>query len=544
SETSQLTGAGSWNESQQSWMPRTAMCFELRAGRVHVFFPPTSRLEEYLVLLAAVEAAAKEVNLPVVLEGYEPPVDPRLERFKITPDPGVIEVNIHPSQNWEELAHRTETLYEEARNARLCAEKFMLDGRHSGSGGGNHVVLGAEYPGDSLFLRKPGLLRSLITYWQHHPGLSYLFSGLFIGPTSQAPRVDEGRDDRLFELDVAFQQLPENSLEAPWLVDRILRNLLTDLVGNTHRAEFCIDKLYSPDSSSGRLGLLELRAFEMPPHAQMSLAQSLLVRSLIARFWDEPYEHKLVRWGTSLHDRYLLPSFVWNDLREVTEELKTAGIPFALDWLRPFHEFRFPVHGRARYGPVEIELRTALEPWIVLGEEASSQGTSRYVDSSVERVQVQVRGWTEGRHVLLCNGRRIPMYPTGVQEEAVAGVRYKAWNPFSSLHPNIDAQAPLQFDLVDTWNRSSLGGCIYYVSHPGGRSYETFPVNAVEAESRRGNRFWDHGHTPGTVEVRATQSGPSRYMEAVPPRPGETNVPPEEPTPEFPVTLDLRNSPR
>jgi uncharacterized protein (DUF2126 family) len=498
-----------------------------------------------LILLAVVERVAAQFGLPVVIEGYEPPRDPRLEQLKITPDPGVIEVNIHPSRNWEELVRNTDILYHEARMSRLGAEKFMLDGRHTGTGGGNHVVVGAEHPSSSPFLRRPGLLRSMITYWQHHPGLSFLFSGMFIGPTSQAPRVDQVMEDRLFELDIAFQQLPE-ATDTPWIVDRTLRNLLTDLTGNTHRTEFCIDKLYSPDSASGRLGLLELRAFEMPPHPRMSLVQALLVRALIAKFWDRPYHHKLVRWGTTLHDRFLLPEFTWQDVSEVCMELREAGLPFELDWLKPFYEFRFPLYGRVQHGGVELEIRFALEPWHVLGEERTSAGTARYVDSSLERLQVKVRGAVEGKHIITCNGRRLPLFPTGTNQEYVAGVRYKAWSPYSALHPSIGEQTPLCFDIVDERNRKSMGGCVYHVSHPGGRAYETFPVNALEAESRRISRFWEWGHTPAEMESRATSLAHARIngrrLERVGPQ-GITFIPPEEPLPEFPATLDLRFSP-
>jgi uncharacterized protein (DUF2126 family)/transglutaminase-like putative cysteine protease len=519
----------------------TAMCFEPRHGRVHVFFPPVSHLEHYLSLLEAVESAAAKLKLPVVIEGYEIPWDRRIERIKVTPDPGVIEVNVHPVSNWRDLVANTEALYESARCSRLGTEKFMLDGRHTGTGGGNHVTLGGETPDRSPFLRRPGLLRSLITYWQHHPGLSYLFSGLFLGPTSQAPRVDEGRDDRLFELDIAFSQLPATG-EPPWLVDRILRNLLTDLTGNTHRAEFCIDKLYAPGAASSRLGILELRAFEMPPHARMSLVQMLLVRALVAWFWNEPYHHKLVRWGTELHDRFMLPHFIREDMKDVALGLANAGIPFDASWLEPFHEFRFPVYGRVVHHGVEIEIRAALEPWHVLGEESGSQGTARYVDSSVERIQVKVRGAVEGRHVLVCNGRRIPLVATGRKGEYVAGVRYKAWSPWSAMHPTIGVHTPLTFDVVDLWNKRSLGGCVYHVLHPGGRSYETFPVNAYEAESRRVSRFWQHGHTPGVIEPASTGGLGFHRVEdrAGGPAVSYVECPPEDPGMEFPVTLDLR----
>ena len=496
---------------------RPALCMEAREGRLHVFLPYAPKLADCLDLLAAVEDTCQYLQKPVWVEGYAPPSDPRMRSFSVTPDPGVLEINLPPASNWDELERINTVLFEEARKNRLTAEKFAYNGSHLATGGGSHIVIGGATVLDSPFLRRPDLLRSMVAFWQNHPSLSYLFSGMYVGPTSQYPRIDEARMDALYELEVAFRHLPLSDCP-PSTMDGLFRNLLVDVTGNSHRAEFCIDKLYAPEGLGLRLGLLELRAFEMAPHVRMGLVEVLLIRALVCMFWKQPFDGSLVRWGTALHDRFMLPHFVRRDFFDVITQLRRSGYNFEEKWFASHFEFRFPKIGSIAAEGVELELREALEPWNVLAEETTSGRTVRSVDSSLERIQVKVSGFTaESRYVVACNGRRVPLNPTGEPGEAVAGVRYRARQLSTSLHPTIPVHAPLVFDVIDCWNERSIGRCLYHTKPPDGRTYIARPINTKEAEDRRRERFQISDNPPSLV-----------------------TPPEEEINTYFPMTLDLR----
>ncbi len=499
---------------------RPSLCVQVREGRMHVFLPYAPKMADYLDLLSAVEDTCSYLKMPVWVEGYAPASDPRLRSFSVTPDPGVLEVNLPPAGSWDELEQVNTLLDAEARSNRLTAEKFAYDGSHLATGGGSHIVIGGATVLDSPLLRRPDLLRSMVAFWQNHPSLSYLFSGMYVGPTSQYPRVDEARMDALYELEVAFSQLPASECP-PFILDGLFRNLLADVTGNSHRAEFCVDKLFSPEGHGLQLGLLELRAFEMAPHVRMNLLQMLLVRALVCMFWRAPFEGSLVRWGTALHDRFMLPHFVALDLYEVLAALRRSGFDLEEQWFASHLEFRFPRIGSIAAEGVELELRHALEPWNVLAEETSSGRTVRSVDSSLQRMQVRLSGFpAESRFAVACNGRMVPLQLTSERGVAIAGVRYRARKLSASLHPTVPIHAPLVFNLIDRWKQRSIAQCTFYVGPPRGGIYEALPVDAAEAEARRLERF----------QVTTAPTGPIA-------------APEKENNPLFPITLDLRLPP-
>lgn len=503
---------------------RTALCIEPRDGAVHVFLPPLATAEEFFALVAILQQSRDATGVDLRLGGYSPPSGADLFRFAVTPDPGVLEVNLPPVASTAEYATLIHAVFDCALASGLHSEKYMLDGRQQGSGGGNHITMGGPKLLESPFLLRPDLLASLITFTQHHPSLSYLFTGLFVGPTSQAPRVDEARHDALYELELALERahdsLYDEAPPEPWLGDMLFRNLLVDVAGNTHRAEISIDKLFDPAGAHGRQGLVELRAYEMPPHPRMATAQSALARTLIAAFARTPYRAPLVRWGQALHDRYLLPYYLWRDFEDVLDWLEAQGTPLPAEAFRPFVELRCPRVGRLHAGDVTVEVRNALEPWPVLGEQTAGSGTSRYVDSSMERLELRVQGLIPERHSVLVAGLEVPLRPTETAGERVGGVRFRAWAPPYSLQPHLGIHHPLRIDIVDRWANRSLGGAAYHVWHPEGRAFDGQPLTRFEAAARRAQRFTDEGPLPWPVRPE-----------------------PAAPHPDTPYTLDLRRFP-
>lgn len=494
---------------------RTALALEPRDGELWVFLPPLPRFEDFCALVAALDAARVETGLRCHLEGYGPPPSPNLRRFAVTPDPGVLEVNLPPAYDSREAAALHATVFDAALATGLTAERYMLDGRLAGSGGGNHITVGGPTTMTSPWLTRADVLASLVTFAQHHPSLSYMFTGLFVGPTSQAPRVDEARHDALYELEVALPRLYESP--PAWQVDALLRHLLVDVAGSTHRAEISIDKLFDPHTPFGRQGLVELRAFEMPPHPRMAAAQVVLVRALVAALAAEPYRHPLVRWGAELHDRFLLPYYMWRDFEDVLAHLAKSGVPLPTEAYRPFVELRCPLVGTLDVDAARVEIRNAIEPWHVLGEEATATGTARYVDSSMERLEIRAYGLDEERYVVAVNGFTLPMRRAAGRDLRVGGVRFRAWCPPHALHPHLGIHHPLRIDVVDTWAKRGVVGGAYHVWHPEGRAFDAPPLTRVEAAARRAQRFTLEGPAPWPLRAR-----------------------PAEPHPEQPYTLDLR----
>ncbi|GAA4454949.1 transglutaminase family protein [Novipirellula rosea] len=459
--------------------PRTALCVEARDNAIHVFLPPIHFVEHYVELIAVIQATAQQLQLPVVLEGYDPPQDQRLKRFVIEPDRNRVRLVLPAASSWQQQCELYETAYAEAKAVGLVPESGLsednddvvhlaeLDEEKVQRASSNTALtLGGPTPSSSPFLNHPQLLRSLISYWQNHPCLSYLFSGTQIGPSGNAPRPDEGRDDALYELGIALERFPVTDSPHLWLPDRLLRHLLADASGNMHRAEIRVDTLYAPERQSRRLGQILLQSFTMAPISTLASLQALLVRALIAHFKRRPYAEPLVRWESQLHDRFMLPQVLWDDFNSVIRDLNESGFPLQQEWFQSIFELNFPRLGRVQIGDITLELRRAHEPWPLLAEEVTGAGIARFIDVANERLQVRLSGVIPDRYVLACNRESVPLKRGSTEGEYVAGVRYKVTQPPSTLHPTIAPVTALVFDLIDTWTSKSIGGCTYYPAAP------------------------------------------------------------------------------
>ena len=461
-----LSGAIAQPSARDASPPRTAVCVQARAGKLYVFLPPFSHAEHYLEVVAAVEAAAEATEQQPIFEGYEPPDDFRLRRFALEPDPGVLRVELPDAFTFPVQLDLLQTVFDEAAQLGLGMQRVTPDGSLIGTGGGGRLSLGGLRPEYSPFLRRPELLRGLVAYFQRHPSLSYLFAGRMIGPSGPAPRPDEGRDAALYELDIALSQMPKGEVSALWSGDRMLRHLLSDPSGQIKHAEIRMDHLYAPERESKRQGRVFIHAFELAPHPHVAVLHTLLVHALLGRVARASDSGELKRWGSALHDRFMLPHELLADLSEVIEELRAVGYPFQLEWFEPLITLRFPELGEVPIGQINLALQTALEPWPLLAEEVTPGGVARFIDAANERLQVKLSGLAPGRYALVCNGQSVPLQATGTHGEYVAGVRYKIANPPSTLHPTIAPVGALVFDLIDSWTGRAIGGCTYLPPRP------------------------------------------------------------------------------
>lgn len=488
---------------------RRALTVEVKEGALAIFVPPLL-LESYLALLPIIESGLAATGLRgVVLAGYAPPADPRLPTIGFASDPGVIEINLAVCATWSDYHRHLAQIYAAAEAVALCARKFQLSGRETGTGGGAHLVFGGPVGLTSPFFVFPALLPSVIRYWQHHPALSYAFAGQYLGPSSQAPRIDESTFEALYELEIACDGAARlGSPQNLALFDLMFRDLLMDRTGNTHRAEISVDKLWNAFAGNGRLGLVEFRAFESHPRADVSAVAALFVRALLTRLQAAPYTAPFIRWAGELHDRFFLPAFIWRDLVAVCTDLQQHGLPFDSEWLRPWWNWRFPKFGEFALKSGTLEFRQALEAWPLLGEQPSGTGTIRCVDSSADRIEAAVdREEVLAEGVLLVNGlpcefRRAredgtAAAPRGFPGAAAAGIRFRAFYLNSCLHPHVAVHAPLLLEWVDRESLVVVAAARWHVWNPRGESYASRPATAAEAAERARERWEVWPHTVG-----------------------------------------------
>ncbi len=474
---------------------RRALTTEAHGGALHLFVPPLD-FEAFCTLLRVVERVAARGGLgDLVLCGYEPTAAPAVSGLGLAADPGVLEVNLPACRRWRDYDRLLDRIGRAARSEGLCTTRHHFNGQIQGTGGGAHVLFGGPTIDENPFFARPSLLASIIRYWQRHPSLSYLFASQYVGPSSQHPRADETQIDRLYELELACRGV--DALEAPVdreLLDRLLGQLMTDGGGNTHRAEICLDKLWRRNAPGGLQGLIELRAFETLPEIGVQSLVALLLRTIVAMLVDKPCVTDLARHGAALHDRYMLPSVLWEDLEDICQELHAEGLPFERRWLRKAFETRFPILGRLPLRDGELIVRQALEPWPLLTVEGAASATSRMVDNSTDRVEISVADphWVE-RGAVLVNGVAVELREAG--GACVAGVRYKAADGWPALHPHVPVQSPLLIEVLDEVGEV-IAAAHYHYWNPDGERYESRPRSLAEAQERQRARW-------RVLEVRA-----------------------------------------
>lgn len=483
---------------------RRALTVEIREGSVTVFIPPLT-LTAYLDLVPRIEAVLASLELTdCVLGGYAPPTDAALPTIGFASDPGVIEVNLAVCATWRDYDRQVAELYAAAAKTGLCARKLHFNGRETGTGGGAHLVFGGPVGLTSPFFAFPALLPSVIRYFQHHPGLSYAFSGAYLGPSSQAPRIDESTFEALYELEIACEGAEQiGSPQNLPLFDLLFRDLLMDRSGNTHRAEISVDKLWNPFAGNGRLGLVEFRAFETHPAPAAMSATALFIRAILARLAADPFTTPFVRWAGELHDRFFLPSFVWSDLAAICDDLRAHGIPFEVEWLRPLWEWRFPKLGELAAPPPAgakaplppIVFRQALEAWPLLGESPNAGTVSRTVDSSMDRIEAALDPALLEHGLLLVNG-----LPCAFRENpgvSACGIRFRAFYLTPALHPHIPVHAPLLLEWVDRTTLTVVAAARWHVWNPRSTPYPDRPRDESAARARHAERWEPWPHTIG-----------------------------------------------
>jgi len=497
---------------------RRGLSVELRDSELIVFLPPLPSFACFAELVRAIETLAHKLNLPPLrLEGYTPPRDDELESMALTSDPGVLEVNLPPADNWPDFERFIRGLYKSAESIGMRALKYQISGRQVSTGGGAHIVLGGPDLDHNPFIERPNLLSSFLRFLQQHPSLSYAFSGLFIGPSSQAPRIDESAFELPYEMEIALRGIENMSAPGqPWMIDAILRNLLMDWNGNTHRAELSVDKFYNINTGNGRSGLIEFRAFEMVPEPEPLLAANVLLRALTACFAEKPFTQPLVDWREALHDKFMLPYFLREDLHRVIAYLNQHGFSFEQDVFAAQLDFRFPLVTQFSARGVNFTLRHAIEPWPVMGEH---EGTGRVVDSTTDRLELLAEGdLAKAGLIVSVNGWRMPLQKVN-DNVAVAGIRYRLFDNPWGLQPHINAHSPLNVVVIEQASNKVLHA-FDYVNWKLLGQYNGLPTNQYEARAR----------VAGRLVARADLVGSQPTVKVLPA------------TPKTLYTLDLRRS--